>query len=140
MADIVLTDPYVLITGAGDISSKVQSVTLRHGREAIEKTAGGDGTRVYMNGLRVTSLEVTLKEDYVDDGLDEDLWTIVEAGAAVEVHVRPSTGAIDAANPDYYGDFIIDGPIDLVSGGVGELMKKTISLLPSETLTRDITP
>lgn len=138
--DIVLTAPYVFLTGPGDISTKVRQVTLRHGREAVEKTAGGDGTRVYMNGLRVTELEITLKEDYVNDGLDEDIWDLVEAGAAFEVHVRPSTDAISTANPDYYGDFILDGPVDLVSGPVGALMEKTLRLLPSETLTRDVTP
>lgn len=140
MPDIFMQNPHVTLGSAGDISSKVRSVSLRHGRESIEKTASGDGTRVYMNGLRVTELEITLKEDYAVGALDDDIWALIEAGVAFEVHVRPTTGAISTANPDYFGDFIFDGAVDLISGSVGELQEKTLRLLPAETLTRDVTP
>lgn len=139
MADMFIDNPYLAI-GNVDYSSKVRSVKLTFGREAIEKTAGGDGTRINMNGLRNWRVEVTLKEDYAANGLDEELYALADAGAAFDVKVRPTTGAATATNPQYNGDAVFDGPYDLLSGSVGALAEKTIAFVAAGALTRTPAP
>lgn len=145
MADTFVDDPYVMIN-AVDYSSKVRSVRLTGGREPVDRTAGGDGTRVALPGLRNWRLEVTFKEDLVDNGLDEALWALADAGTAVIIRVRPTQDAVGTGNPEWVttnlaGDTatagaIIDGPYDLVSGGIGALAEKTIAFIPGASQTK----
>lgn len=138
MADMFVEKPYLAINGV-DYSSKVRSVKLTFGREAIEKTASGDGTKINLSGLRTWRVEATLKEDYADDGLDEALYTLSDAGTAFTVAVRPSTDGITASNPEYAGSAVFDGPYDLIGGSVGALAEKTVTFVPAGSLARDIT-
>ena len=139
MADMFVEKPYLAINGV-DYSSKVRSVKMTFGREAVEKTAGGDGTRINLSGLRTWRVEATLKEDYADNALDEALYALSDAGTAFTVAVRPSTDAISASNPEYGGSAVFDGPYDLIGGSIGALAEKTVAFVPAGAIARDITP
>lgn len=140
MADMFVDNPYLMVNGV-DYSSKVRSVKLSYGREPIETTSGGDGTRVSMPGLKSWRLEVTLKDDYVSSGLDQALFALSDAGTAFSVRVRPVNTAIGTSNPEWVttnlaanasaAGAMIDGPYDLLSGSVGSLAEKTIAFIPA---------
>lgn len=145
MADTWVDDPYLMIN-AVDYSLAVRSISLTAGRQPVERTAGGDGGTQSIPGLRIWRLEVTLKDSYVDNGLDEALWALSDAGTVFILRVRPTSDAVAATNPEYVttnlaGDTaaagaIIDGPYDLVSGAVGSLAEKTIAFIPGAPQTR----
>lgn len=135
MADSWVEKPYLSIN-AVDYSSKVRSVKLTFGREPIEKTAGGDGTRINMSGMKNWQIDVTLKDDYAASAMDSALFTLADAGTAFNIEVRPSTDAVSTSNPKYTGSALFSGPYDLVSGSVGALAEKTISFVPAGALSR----
>ena len=151
MADTWVEKPFLKINEV-DYSSAVRSINLTFGREPVEKTAGGDGTRTNLSGLKNWRCEVTLKDDYASSGLDEAMFALADAGTAFILRVRPSTAAISTSNPEYYtanasdvatAGAIFDGPYPLMGGSIGSLAEKSISFVPAGTATklyRDVTP
>lgn len=145
MADTFVDDPYLSVNGV-DYSDYVQSITLTGGRETIEKTAGGDGGRINMPGLRIWRCEVTLKEDLTDGGIDEAIWVLADAGTVFILRVRPTTDVVSATNPEWVtteltglvatAGAIVDGAYDLVTGTVGSLATKTIAFVPGASQTK----
>lgn len=146
MADTWVEKPFLKINEV-DYSSSVRSISLTFGRETVEKTAGGDGTRVNMSGLKNWRCEVTLKDDYADNGLDDALYNLADAGTPFILRVRPSTDSSGAANPEYYtasnvdpftaaAGAIFDGPYTLIGGSIGALAEKTVAFVPAGTATK----
>lgn len=145
MSDIhVLTDAYVEVAGA-DISDHVASVTLTNMREVLEATVMGDEGKRRVSGLGDCSVEVELRQDYVDGGspaqsIESILWD--NLGAEVAVKIRKSkTDAISSTNPSYEFNGIY-GSVPLVQGGVGEVHNTSITIENSDgaVMVRDVTP
>lgn len=129
-----LKNPHVTLNGT-DISSLVQGVTLNIGREQLDDTVGGIDTRTSALGLVAWSGEIVLKQDFTDNGLDEDLWDIHNAGAAVAIAIRPTTDAVGVTNPSYSGNVVI-GDYQPLSGAVGSFQAPTIPFMAAGALSR----
>lgn len=137
MAIFVLDNAFVSI-GGNDVSAYVRSVTLGFTVEKGDATAMGANTRKNLAGLKDVSLSVELNQDFVDDGLDEDLWTLFDARAAVAVIIKSDAGATSAANPRYYGQAIITSYAP-IGGAVGDVAVAPLELAPAGDWTRAIT-
>lgn len=140
MAKFVLDNAFVSID-SNDISSSVQSVTVNGTAAEVECTAMGNAGIARLSGLKDWTMDITLVQDFVDDGLDEDLFGIWSAGTGVTCIAAPEGGTESASNPKYTGVGILFEytPID---GTVGDLATTTITLSGSDgnILARDITP
>lgn len=138
MATLVLTDAYVLLDGGSsnpitvDISDWVKSVTINYSGEMLDDTAMGDTTRSKKAGLKDWSIDLELYQDFVDNGLDEDIWTAISTGASQNVEVRPTSAARGAANPGYTGLCQIES-FTPIAGAVGEMAMMRVRLVPTKT-------
>lgn len=136
MATIVLTDAMVLVDGATapptvDISTYVKTVTINYSSEALDVTAMGADTKIRKGGLFDWSIDLDLYQDFVDDGLDEDFWTAISTGAAVNIEIRPDHENRSAANAAYTCKGMIEswGP---VAGTVGEMDMVRCRFVPTK--------
>ena len=133
MSTLVLTDAYVNLTGAGDISDYVKTVTLNISAEMLEDSAMGDTTKSKKAGLKDWSIDLDLYQDYASTLLDSDLFAMV--GTTFTVAIRPTSAAAAAANPEYTGTGILES-FPPISGTVGEMAMTKIKILAAGTLTR----
>lgn len=133
MATLVLTDAFVSIN-AVDISAYVKSVNLNYSAELLDDTVMGDTTRSRKGGLLDWSVEVEVLQDFVDDGLDEDMFALV--GTAFTVIVRPDkSDGVGTGNPNYTGTAILEG-WNPISNSVGELATVTFTVQSAGALSR----
>jgi len=137
MAVFVMTNAYVLINSQ-DHSNHVKEVTLEYNAELQDDTVMGDTTRSRSPGLLDWKLTVEYLQDFADNDVDEDLFSLVGA-AAFAVAVRPVNTTISAANPEYQGNAVLES-YSPVKGAVGELAGFTAVFVAASALVRDITP
>lgn len=119
---IVLKNPTVTLDGTNhDISSFLSSVTINPTRSDHDDTTfGADGKR-HKAGMMDGSVAMEFVDSFTDDGIDEILWSIFEAGDNVEMRVRPTADAISTSNPEYRFDvcptaYAIGGGVDTLAG------------------------
>lgn len=136
MAMMVLTAAYINITGPGDISNRCSKVELTVDVDEKDTTTfGSSGWKECIGGLKSAQLALTLKQDPVDDGLDEDFWTILGTVAAFEV--RLSSAAVGAGNPKYTGSVLVK-EWKPVNGSVGDLAELDLTFPVSGAVTRAV--
>ena len=137
MATLVLTDAMVLLDGASsnpisvDISDYVKTVTLNYSADMLEDTAMGDSTHSKQPGLKDWSIDLDLYQDFVDNGLDEDVWTAISGGLSQNVEIRPTSSARGAANPGYTGLAQIES-FTPIAGTIGEMAMMKLRLVPTK--------
>jgi hypothetical protein len=114
-----------------DVSDYVKSVTINYTADMVEDTAMGDGTHSKKPGLKDWSVDIEFYQDFVDNGLDEDMWTLISGGLSVNFEIRPTSAARGAANPAYTGLGQIEswGPIQ---GSVGEMAMVKCRIVPTK--------
>lgn len=134
MTTVVLTDAFVSL-GGNDISDYVQSVSLTYEREVQDETAMGDTTRKNKVGLKNWSAELSLKQDFANGSLDDLLFGMADAGAAVTLIMRPTSAGVGADNPQYSGSCVITS-YPPFGNQVGELATTSVSLVPAGNMTR----
>lgn len=139
MAAFVWTNAEVVVN-SDDISAYTRSVTLELAQDAPEDTAMGDSSRSYLGGgLKGANVTLEMNDDFADNALDEVLWDIYTAGAAVACTIKPVKGtAISAANPEFQFNAIMTSFGG--GGAVGDAARKTATFLVTGNVTRDITP
>ena len=137
MATMVLTDAVVLLDGASsnpvsvDISDWVKSVTINYSADMLEDTAMGDTTHSKNPGLKDWSIDLEMYQDFVDNGLDEDIWTAMATGLSQNVEIKPASGARSATNPGYTGLCQIES-YQPIAGAVGEMLTFRMRLVPTK--------
>lgn len=127
-----------LVVNGVDLSSKLTSLDFDEGSEMQDDTAMGDTARSNASGLIDWSLSATFIQDYAAGSVDATIHPLVGA-AAHTVAIKPDSGAIATANPEYSGTAVIE-KYKPISGKVGDLLVTTVSWKPASALTRDITP
>jgi hypothetical protein len=132
MATLAFTDGFVSLGGT-DVSTSVRSVTLNYSVEVLDETAMADTTRVNKGGLKNWSVDIEFNQDFVDDGLDEDIHTLI--GTTGTVIVRPTSSAVGTGNPNYTGTglFVDYTPI---GNAVGDLATSRLRIVSAGTLSR----
>lgn len=134
MAMMVLTAAYVSITGPGDISNRTSKAELTIDVEEKDTTTfGSSGWKECLGGLKSATLALGLKQDIIDDGLDEDFFAIL--GTVVTFEVRLSSAAVGVSNPKYTGSVLIKEWKPL-NGSVGDVAEMDVSFPVSGAVTR----
>lgn len=136
MASSVITDGFISLGGT-DISAYVKSFSLPYGAEMLDDTAMGDDTRKNKGGLKTWSVDVTFKQDFADNLLDEILFPLV--GTSVAVIMRPiKATVVGPSNPNYTGTGIVE-KYSPFGNAVGELATTGITIQSAGTLSRATT-
>lgn len=139
MAAFVFTNASITVN-ADDISAYTRAVSLELSQDAPEDTAFGDTSRSYLGGgLKGARMTLEMNDDYADNALDEILWDIYSAGAAVACLLKPVAATVSASNPEFQFSAILTG-FGGPSGAVGDAARKTAEFLVTGAVTRDITP
>lgn len=136
MALMVLTAAYVSITGPGAIADHCSKAELTVEVEEKDVTTFASlGWKEALGGLKSGTLALSLKQDIVDDGLDEDFWTIL--GTVVTFEVRLTQAVVGTSNPKYTGSVLINSWKPL-NGSVGDVAELDVSFPTSGVVTRGV--
>ena len=136
MAVMVLTAAYVSLTGPGLISGALSKAELT--AEVEEKditTFASLGWKEVTGGLKSGSLGMTFFNDYTDDALDEDMWTIFLAGVPVGFEVRYASSTVTVSNPKYTGN-VLPKSWSPLNGSVGDVAGGDLTWPTSGVITR----
>lgn len=125
----------VTLSGGLANSSAVKSITLNYEANALNDTAMGDTTESSVGGLYKWGGSITFFQDYADDGVDEDLFTLI--GTQATFTAKPTSAAVSASNPSFSGTALFTGyaPID---GTVGDLAETTLTFVSAGALSRAV--
>lgn len=136
MAVMVLTAAYVNLTGPGQINSALSKAELTAEVEEKDVTTFASlGWKEVTGGLKSGSLSMTFFNDYTDDALDEDMWTIFLAGVPVAFDVRYQSATVTVSNPKYTG-FVLPKSWSPLNGAVGDVAGGDLSWPTSGAITR----
>ena len=123
MAVLALTDASITINSVS-LSSKANSVTVNYEIDSVEATGFGSNHN-FIGGLQNLSVEVALMQDFASAQTEATIYPLV--GTTTTLVIKPTSGAVGAANPSYTitGAFLASH--SPVAGGVGELAMTTLS-------------
>ena len=138
MSSLVLTNAYIIL-GDSELSTYGNQVSLNFDVETADVTTFGDTTRANIAGLKSWSAEINFVQDFADNLLDEILWGLFDAAAAITCAFRPVNTTIGAGNPEYSGSGIITSYKPL-GNSIGEAAGASVSIVSAGAMTRDITP
>lgn len=135
MAVYSMTATQVSIAG-GDQTAGVASVSIEVEAEQLDTTnMSSAGWREFIGGLKGGSVSLTFHDDFADNALDEDIFSIL--GTVVAIAVKPTAAAISDTNPEFQFNALITQWN--FGGGVGELAGKTLTWPITGAVTRDVT-
>lgn len=120
MAIFAATD-YTITFGGTDWSDYVTSVNLPITVAELESTAFGDTWTERIGGLKSASITVNFHQDFVDNGLDEVMWTAL--GTSIAFTVKATSAATGAGNPVYSGNVLVTewNPINATVGDLAQV-------------------
>jgi hypothetical protein len=97
------------ITGPGDISGSMQKceLTVEVSEEDVT-TFASSGWREVTGGLAKAGLKVDLLNDLTDNGLDEDMWTLLVGKVPVAFYAKLDDATTGPTNPAYYGKVLVN--------------------------------
>jgi hypothetical protein len=138
----VIDSAYVRITSnLRDISNRTESVELMTGTAPVKVTAFGDGWDNYKpSKINHWSVKLNLFQDYTSDttgDVFQELQSFLTGNAAIQLTVFPTTGTqgINAGNPGFQGNVVIDGDFAQLAAQVGQANKVSITLRGAGALT-----
>ncbi len=115
-------------TGVNYLSSYLKSITINFSKAEVDKTCMLDEGIGRLSGLYDWSMDLEFAQDCADGLLDEMLFDAVNTTkTSLGVRFRPTTSAVGATNPAYYGKgFIFE--YTPITGGVGDLATASVSI------------
>lgn len=121
MARIVLTDASVVINGV-NLSEFITSVALSTSDDVVDTTGFGGGARTRVAGLSDNSVTLEFNQDFATSAPEISINAVGSSlvGTTTTVVVKPSSGAVSAANPSYTFSAVV-AEWQPLSGSVGEL-------------------
>lgn len=118
---MVLTAQYVNITGPGSVHGFLSKAALTAKIESKDVTTyASAGWKEVTGGIKSGGLAFSFFDDYTDDSLNEDFWTIFIGGVPVAFEVRASQASVGANNPKYTG-LVLPTSLVILSGTVGDV-------------------
>jgi hypothetical protein len=131
-----LSNPVVTVNSV-DLSDQCSAATLTRTVEALESTAFGSTSRVYVGGLEANELTLTLYMSYASSETYATLKSLV--GTQTTVKVQPASGAESATNPIMQLSACYLETLPVMNASLGEL--STIDIVfRGGTYSEDITP
>jgi hypothetical protein len=118
---MVLTAAYCNITGPGSIHGALSKISLKADIEEKDVTTFASlGWKEVTGGIKSGGLDFTFFDDYTDDALNEDFWTIYIAGVPVAFEVRATQSSVGPSNPKYTG-LVLPKSLVILNGSVGDV-------------------
>lgn len=134
MAAFTLTNPYVYINGASDISSYVRAVTLDVQVETPDTTtASSTAWKSAAAGLKSATIQLELNQDVAASALDSIVWPLLGTTVAFQVNAASSTTS--TSNPKWTGNMIVNG-WQPVKGSVGDVATISVTFPVTGAVTR----
>lgn len=134
MAVLALTNAYVYLNGASDISDHCAGVELNVEADELDSTTfGSTGYKSAIGGLKSGSLKIKVKGDYAASNIDAILWPLL--GTVVAFEIKAVNAAASTSNPKYTGSVLINS-LSPISGSVGELVEFDLTWPTTGTITR----
>lgn len=124
-----------LSLGGTDVSAYLQTLELPIGAEDLDDTAMGDTFRSHAAGLTTWSITANFHQSFVDNELDEILYTLFAAKAAFACIARPDTGSVSTSNPQYSGQGVLLEYTPM-TGSVGDQLVIPITIQAAGALSR----
>lgn len=125
MAKLVLRDCYVVVNGT-NFSDHVSSCEINMSKDEVETTNFSGSGRERVHGLQDNSFTVTFQQDYAAASVDSVLFPLWNNENEFTVEIRPTSGAVGAANPKYTGTCILL-EYQALSGDVGDLSETEVT-------------
>jgi len=122
MAKLILTAAFLSLNGV-DRSSWVSQVELAVEAEVKDVTVfTSGGFKENLSGLKSGNLQIGFKNDLAAGALDELMWALFIASAAVTFEVRAVNTTRTTSNPGYTGSVIVSSwtPVTGSPGDVNE--------------------
>jgi len=122
MAKMILTSTFLGLN-AVDRSQWVARVELAVEAEAKDVTTfASGGFKENLSGLKSGNIAIMFDNDVATAQLDETMWALFIASAAVTFEVRAASAVVGVSNPKYTGSLIITGwtPITGAPGDVNQ--------------------
>jgi hypothetical protein len=137
MAKLILTAAQLLLNTV-DRSSWVTNVELAVDAEAKDVTVfTSGGFKENLSGLKSGNLAVTWDNDLAAGSLDELMWALFIASAAVSFEVRAVNTARSTSNPGYTGSVILTGWTP-ISGAPGDVNGFNITYPTTGAVVRNV--
>jgi hypothetical protein len=134
MALLVMTNAYIYLNGANDISDHCNKVAFEVEAEELDSTTfGSTGYKSMLGGLKSGQLSLSLKHDYAAANLDSILWPLL--GTVVTFQIQAVAGTVTTSNPKYTGSVLIS-KLTPIAGDVGALGEFDVSWPTTSTVTR----
>jgi hypothetical protein len=134
VALVVLTNAYIYLNGASDISDHCSKVAFEVEADELDSTTfGSTGYKSMLGGLKSGNLGLGLKHDYAASNLDSILWPLL--GTVVTFQIQAVAGTVTTSNPKYTGSLLIS-KLAPISGDVGQLGEFDVQWPTSGTITR----
>lgn len=105
MAHFVFDDPS-FIHNSIDLSDHVIGMSLEYSADEVEDTHAGDGTHLFLGGLKNYKLTVDLAQDLAANDVDVTLFADLGVARTIVVSNDATTG-VGATNPNYTGTMIL---------------------------------
>jgi hypothetical protein len=135
MAKLILTAASLLLNGV-DRSSWTSSVELAVEAEVKDVTVfTSGGFKENLSGLKSGNLQIGWKNDLAAGALDELMWALFIASAAVTFEVRAVNSARSTSNPGYTGSVIINEWTP-ITGSPGDVNEFSVTYPTTGVITR----
>lgn len=131
-APFVLTNAQVLIN-AVDLSSRNNQVTINYKAAALDVTAMGNLTQIFLGGLLEWDMSLDFYDDEASSETMQTLFPIV--GTQVVIDIKPVSGARSVTNPSYTGTGLIES-ITPISAKQGAVAMVKVAIKSAGTLSR----
>lgn len=137
MAKLILTAAQLLLNGV-DRSSWTSSVELAVEAEVKDVTVfTSGGFKENLSGLKSGNLQIGWKNDLAAGALDELMWALFIASAAVTFEVRAVNTARSTSNPAYTGSVIVNGWTP-ITGSPGDVNEFSVTYPTTGIITRAV--
>lgn len=134
MAQYVISNPYLLLNGASDISDHIKSLTLEVTVAEQDATdAASAGWTEQLGGLKSGSMNIELYDDKAAANVDAIIWPLL--GTVVAFQVNAAGSSTGTSNPKYTGSVLISGTSPL-TGAVGDVAMLSLKWPTSGAVTR----
>src|SRR5262245_589377 len=125
MAKTVLTNCQVWVNTV-EFTDHVSSVEISVSKDEIDTTSFNGSGRERKAGLQDNSFTLNFQQDFAASNVDATLFPLWNNETEFAVAVRPTTAAVSATNPEYYGTCILLEYSPL-NGKVGELSETSVT-------------
>lgn len=135
MSVIKLNDAVVALGGTyasgydGTALPHVTGVTIEYNADMLEDTEMGRTTHTNISGLFNWSITVEMNQDWGAASTDAVIFPLIGSATGTVIKVKPTSAAVGATNPVYYGTVIASG-YSPISAKVGDLPKVSVKFVP----------